>query len=90
MVKVPLVNGTIPHQVYLKNGSAEVLIKPAPQGTGLKCGGALRVVFELAGIPNAVSKVLNSSNKINIARATLLALSELRAPAAKADKTKAA
>lgn len=81
MVTVPMKNGTIPHQVLLKYGSAQVMIKPAPQGTGLKCGGALRIVLELAGVPNAVSKVLNSSNKINIARATLLALRELRMPA---------
>lgn len=81
LVKVPMVNGTIPHMVLYKFGSAQVLMKPAPKGTGLKCGGALRVVFELAGVPNAVSKVLNSKNKINIARATILAIKQLRTPA---------
>jgi len=78
MVKVPMQDGTIPHSVEMKFGSAVVLLKPAPKGTGLKSGGATRVVLELAGVPNAVSKVLNSSNKINIAKATLAALEALR------------
>lgn len=80
MVKIPMVEDTIPHMVLMKFGSAEVLIKPAPRGTGLKSGGAARVIFELAGVPNVVSKVLNSSNKLNIAKATLAAIEQLRAP----------
>ncbi|MBI4592484.1 30S ribosomal protein S5 [Candidatus Uhrbacteria bacterium] len=78
VLKVPLVEGTIPHTVRLKFGSAIVLLKPAPKGTGLKAGGAVRMVLEFAGVPNAVSKILNSSNKINIAKATLEALEQLR------------
>ena len=51
LVRVPLLNGTIPHVVLHKFGAAQVLLKPAPVGTGLKCGGAVRVVMELAGVP---------------------------------------
>lgn len=78
MVTVPMVHETIAHPVWVKYGSAKVMLKPAPKGTGLKAGGAVRVILEYAGVPNAISKILNSSNKINIARATLGALKELR------------
>ena len=88
LINVPLVNGTIPHEARYKYGAAEILIKPAPEGTGLKSGGAVRVVLELAGVPNAVSKILGGNNKINNARATMAALkrlgqTELPAPKAK-------
>jgi small subunit ribosomal protein S5 len=78
LVTVPLVDETIPHAVVMKFGSAQVLLKPAPKGTGLKSGGAARVILEFAGVPNAVSKILNSNNKINIASATLKAIKNLR------------
>ncbi len=78
VVTVPMVNETLPHAVTVKYGSAVVLLKPAPKGTGLKSGGAMRMVLEFAGVPNAVSKILNSNNKINIARATLEAIRQLR------------
>ncbi len=84
VIRVPLTFETIPHPVQTKFGSAVVLLKPAPQGTGLKCGGAVRMVLEYAGVPNASSKILNSSNKINIARATFDAIRELRIPVSKA------
>ncbi len=80
LLRIPMVEDTIPHPVWVKFGSARVMIKPAPRGTGLKCGGAVRLVFELAGVPNAVSKVVNSTNKINIAKATFTAIRELRVP----------
>lgn len=80
MVKVPLVNETIPHEVSRKFAAAAVLLKPAPQGTGLKSGGPTRVVLELAGVPNAVSKIMGSKNKINNAKATFMALRALRMP----------
>jgi len=86
LLRVPLVEDSIPHAVWIKFGSARVMIKPAPRGTGLKCGGAVRVVFELAGVPNAVSKVVNSTNKINIAKATLNAIQQLRIPKGEASK----
>ncbi len=90
MLKVPLVKETIPHEVSSKFAAASVLLKPAPQGTGLKSGGPTRVVLELAGVPNAVSKILGSKNKINNAKATFLALRALRMPAAIPPAPKAA
>jgi len=78
VIRVPMINGTIPHVVRLKYGAVQILIKPAPKGTGLKSGGAMRMVLEHAGVPNAVSRILNSSNKINIAKATMLAIAKLR------------
>lgn len=78
VLTVALQDGTIPHPVWMKFGSAIVLLKPAPKGTGLKAGGAVRMILEYAGVPNAVSKILNSSNKINIAKATLQAIKQLR------------
>lgn len=79
MLTVLLVHETIPHQSAAKFGSAKVLIKPAPKGTGVKAGGAMRVVLELAGVPNIVGKILGSKNKINITKATIEALTALRA-----------
>lgn len=87
MVTVPLLKETIPHEVHTKFAAASVILKPAPQGTGLKSGGPARVVLELAGVPNAVSKLLGSSNKINNAKATFLALKALRLPVKKATTT---
>lgn len=80
MMTVPLSNGTIPHAVDFKFAAAKVLIKPAPKGTGVKAGGAVRVVLELAGVPNVVAKILGSNNKINNAKATVQALAKLRKP----------
>ncbi|MEK7516426.1 MAG: 30S ribosomal protein S5, partial [Patescibacteria group bacterium] len=79
MITVPLVFGTIPHATAAKFGAARILLKPAPTGTGIKAGGAARVLFELAGIQDIVGKLLGSSNKINNARATMEALQSLRA-----------
>jgi small subunit ribosomal protein S5 len=78
LVTVPLRNETIPHEVKEKFGAAVVLLKPAPKGTGVKAGGAMRTVLELAGVPNVVGKILGSKNKINNSRATLNALLKLR------------
>lgn len=78
MLTVLLSNETIPHYSAAKFGSAKVLIKPAPKGTGVKAGGAMRVVLELAGVPNVVGKILGSKNKINITKATIDALTALR------------
>lgn len=78
LITVPLVNETIPHTVHQKFAAASIIIKPAPKGTGIKAGGAVRVVFELAGVPNAVAKILGSNNKINNTKATMMALKKLR------------
>lgn len=77
---IPMVDETIPHMVKEKFGAAIVLLKPAPKGTGLKAGGAVRLVLELGGVANAVSKIFGSSNKINVAKATLNAMKRLRLP----------
>ncbi len=77
LVTVPIVDETFPHAITMKYGSATVILKPAPKGSGLKSGGAVRVILEYGGVPNAVTKILNSSNKINIAQATLSAIAHL-------------
>lgn len=74
MFIVPLVNDTIPHEVRIKKGAVELLLKPAPRGTGVKAGGAVRVVLELAGVPNIVGKILGTKNKINNCKVLLEAL----------------
>ena len=80
LLTVPLVNETLPHAVQAKFAAAVVLLKPAPKGTGIKAGGAVRNVLELAGVPNVTSKILGSKNKINNVKATFLALRLLKAP----------
>jgi len=77
-ITVPIINDTIPHEVYIKLKAARVLLKPAPQGTGIIAGGAVRTVVELAGISNVVSKILGTKNKINNVTATIEALKRLR------------
>ena len=56
LIDVPIVNGTVPHEITIKRNSARLLIKPAKKGSGLKAGGVMRIVFELAGIKDAVGK----------------------------------
>ena len=78
LIKVPLRGRTIPHEVYLKRGAAKVLIKPAPPGTGIIAGGAVRAVVEAAGIRDIVSKILGSDNKASNVYATIEALKKLK------------
>ncbi len=82
LLSVPIHNETIPHEVHAKFGGARVLLKPAPAGTGIKAGGAVRAALELAGIPNVVSKILGSNNKSNNVKATFEALKQLQLPKA--------
>jgi small subunit ribosomal protein S5 len=78
LLTIPLVNETIPHAVQAKFAAAVVLLKPAPKGTGIKAGGSVRNVLELAGVPNVTSKMLGSKNKINNVKATFKALRLLK------------
>ncbi len=78
VIRIPLKNDTIPHQVKVKFGAASILIKPAPRGTGIKAGGALRVAFELAGVPNIVAKILGTKNKYNNIKALIKGIALLR------------
>jgi len=88
LITVPIVNETIPHEVRTKFSSARIIIKPAPKGTGVKAGGAVRQVLEIAGVPNVVSKILGSSNKVNNVKATMKALKLLRSGSALPNQTK--
>ncbi|OGD90244.1 30S ribosomal protein S5 [Candidatus Curtissbacteria bacterium RIFCSPHIGHO2_02_39_8] len=74
LINVPIVKGTIPHDVYLKRGAAKILLKPAPEGSGIIAGGAVRAVVEAAGIRNISSKILGTKNKASNVYATLEAL----------------
>lgn len=71
-------NRTIPHEINIKLGAAKVLLKPAPSGTGIIAGGAVRVVVEAAGISDIVSKILGTKNQASNVYATLEALSRLK------------
>lgn len=74
VVNVSVVNGTIPHEATGVEGASKILLKPACDGTGVKAGGAVRAVVELAGVKNILSKSLGSNTKVNMAYATLKAL----------------
>ena len=77
MIEIPIVNNTIPHEVEVKLGGAHVLLKPAAPGTGIIAGGVVRSVIGVTGITNLLSKSLGSTNKVNIAYATINALKSL-------------
>ncbi len=77
LVDVPMKGSTIPFEVTVKYKSAKVMVKPAKVGTGIIAGGPVRIVLELAGVPNIVSKIQGSKNKINNVRAVLEAFREL-------------
>ncbi|HOH95995.1 MAG: 30S ribosomal protein S5 [Paludibacteraceae bacterium] len=78
LVKIPVLKGTIPHEQVAKFGGAEVFLKPATTGTGVKAGGAMRAVLESVGISDVLAKSKGSSNPHNLVKATILALSEMR------------
>ena len=78
MIKVPMQNTTIPHEILAKYNSAKVFLKPATEGSGIVAGAPVRAVIEVSGIRDILSKSLGSSNQLNIAKATFEALKNLR------------
>ena len=80
LVRVPVHNGTIPHEQEAKFGGSRVILKPASEGTGVKAGGAMRAVLETAGIKDVLAKSKGSSNPHNLVKATIAALEEMRSP----------
>jgi len=90
MITVPLKAGTLQHEIWGVHGATRVFMRPASEGTGVIAGGAMRAVFEVAGVQNVLAKSLGSRNSINMVRATLNALSKMNLPsdvAAKRGKT---
>ncbi len=90
LIKVPLAGTTIPYEMRVKFGAAKVLLKPAGPGTGIIAGGSIRAVLEASGVKDILTKSLGSSNRINMARATMLALSQLKDPQEELAKRKPA
>jgi len=88
LIEVPLSGGTIPHEITVKYGAAMVLLKPAAPGIGVIAGSSIRAVVEAAGIKDILTKSLGSQNRINTAKATILALSQLRRPEEEVAKRK--
>ena len=78
MIKVSLHGSTIPHEVIGEFGAGRVLLKPAPEGTGIIAGGTMRAILEMAGIRNIRAKCLRSTNPTNVVKATFAALEQLR------------
>jgi len=80
MIQVPMIKSSIPHEITGEFGAAKIILKPASAGTGVIAGGAARIIFDLAGVNDILSKSLGSKTAINVVRATFDALKNLRTP----------
>jgi small subunit ribosomal protein S5 len=80
LLRVPLIEGTLPHEIIGNFGAAKVLLRPASPGTGVIAGGPVRAVLESAGVKDVLTKTLGTNNPNNVVRATMTALGELRDP----------
>jgi len=80
MFKIPLIEGTIPYQINARNGAGNVFMKPASHGKGVIAGGPVRIILELAGVKNILTKSLGSSNALSIVNATVDGLKSLKSP----------
>ncbi len=87
LIEVPIKDGTIPHEILAKSGGSKILLKPAIPGTGLIVNNTARAIMELAGIKDALGKSFGGSSRINVARATMLALTNLKKTAEAAIQT---
>lgn len=77
-IDVPIVNETIPHEIYDKMGAARILLKPAKKGRGIIAGGVVRIILELSGVKNITGKILGTGNKVNNAKCAIEALKKLK------------
>jgi small subunit ribosomal protein S5 len=80
IIKVPIINKTIPYEVFGKYGASKVLLKPASEGTGVIAGAVVRAIAESAGIENILTKSLGSNNPYNLIKATMQAIGQLKPP----------
>jgi small subunit ribosomal protein S5 len=80
LIRVPLIEGTLPHEIIGEYGAGKVLLKPAKEGTGVIAGGAVRAVLQVLGIHNVRTKILGSSNAHNVIRATFNGLTRMKDP----------
>jgi small subunit ribosomal protein S5 len=86
IMRVPIIGTTVPHEVLGVFGASKVLIKPASPGTGVIAGGAVRAIMEVSGIKDVLTKSLGNNNPVNVVRATLLALKQLKSAEDEAER----